>query len=129
MSLTSTLLKAGAIYALGRLTANVTADDIKKITGISGEDLKRYGLNRADALLDLLGLQRQATVPSSTLLVLSGFAAGAVVGAGVTFLFYSEQGKEVRRKIAEFFSKSSDEAPAEAEPAARTGNGAEAKVA
>lgn len=127
MSLTSTLLKAGALYALGRFTANVTADDVKKVTGISGEDLRRYGIDRADALLGTLGLQRQATVPSSTLLVLSGFAAGAIVGAGATFLFYSEQGKDVRRKIAEYFTKSDD---AEAEPeAARTGNGAEAKVA
>ncbi|MCZ7680300.1 MAG: hypothetical protein M5U28_16645 [Sandaracinaceae bacterium] len=127
MSLTSTLLKAGALYALGRFTANVTADDVKKVTGISGEDLRRYGIDRADALLGTLGLQRQATVPSSTLLVLSGFAAGAIVGAGATFLFYSEQGKDVRRKIAEYFTKSDDAQP-EAE-AARTGNGAEAKVA
>lgn len=127
MSLTSTLLKAGALYALGRFTANVTADDVKKVTGISGEDLRRYGLDRADTLLNTLGLQRQATVPSSTLLVLSGFAAGAVVGAGVTFLFYSEQGKDVRRKVAEYFTKT-DEPSAEPE-VARTGNGAEAKVA
>lgn len=127
MSLTSTLLKAGALYALGRFTANVTADDVKKVTGISGEDLRRYGIDRADALLGTVGLQRQATVPSSTLLVLSGFAAGAIVGAGATFLFYSEQGKDVRRKIAEYFTKSDDAQP---EPeSARTGNGAEAKVA
>lgn len=128
MSLTSTLLKAGALYAIGRFTANVTADDVKKVTGITGEDLRRYGLDRADALLQTIGLQRQATVPSSTLLVLSGFAAGAIVGSGVTFLFYSEQGKDVRRKIAEYFTKShEDEAKAEGEPA-RTGNGVEAKA-
>ncbi len=129
MSLTSTLLKAGALYALGRFTSNVTAEDVKKVTGISGEDLRRYGIDRADALLNVMGLQRQASVPSSTLLVLSGFAAGAIVGAGATFLFYSEQGKEVRRKVAEYFTKShDDEKPAEAE-ASRSGNGVEAKVA
>src|SRR5262245_45714258 len=120
MSLTSTLLKAGALYALGRFTANVTSEDVKKVTGISGEDLRRYGLDRGDALLGVMGLQRQATVPSSTLLVLSGFAAGAVVGAGVTFLFYSEQGKDVRAKIAEYFTKSDEE---KAQGEARPGNG------
>lgn len=128
MSLTSTLLKAGALYAFGRFTANVTADDVKKVTGISTEDLRRYGLDRADALLHTIGLQRQASVPSSTLLVLSGFAAGAIVGAGATFLFYSEQGKDVRRKIAEYFTKSDATSEAEAEPA-RTANGAETAAA
>ena len=57
-----------------------------------------------------MGLQRASTVPSSTVLVLSGFAAGAIVGAGVTFLFYSEQGKDVRGKIAEFFAGKRGEA-------------------
>lgn len=129
MSLTSTLLKAGALYALGRFTANVSAEDVKKVTGISGEDLKRYGVDRADALLGVMGLQRQATVPSSTLLVLSGFAAGAIVGAGATFLFYSEQGKDVRRKVAEYFTKSHEEnAQSEKSDEVRTGNGSEAKV-
>lgn len=126
MSLTNMLLKAGALYALGRFTANISADDIKKVTGLSGEDLRRYGLDRADALLAALGLQRQAAVPSSTVLVLSGFAAGAIVGAGVTFLFYSEQGKDVRRKVAEYFSKSNQDEP-EPEPA-QASNGAEAKA-
>jgi hypothetical protein len=124
MSLTSTLLKAGALYALGRFTANVTADDVKKVTGISGEDVRRYGLDRADALLGTMGLQRQANVPSATLLVLSGFAAGAIVGAGVTFLFYSEQGKDVRKKVAEYFTKNSEDEETKSEAESpRTGNG------
>ncbi len=127
MSLTNTLLKAGALYALGRFTTNISADDVKKVTGISGDDLKRYGLDRADALLGTLGLQRQASVPSSTVLVLSGFAAGAIVGAGMTFLFYSEQGKDVRKKIVEYFAKSHEEAPASAE-ATTPSNGVEAKA-
>jgi hypothetical protein len=127
MSLTSTLLKAGALYALGRFTANVTTEDVKKVTGISGDDVRRYGLDRADALLGVMGLQRQANVPSATLLVLSGFAAGAVVGAGATFLFYSEQGKDVRSKIAEYFTKSGEDKPSNEE--ARTGgNGETAKA-
>ncbi len=126
MNLTSTLLKAGALYALGRFTTNVTADDVKKVTGISGDDVRRYGLDRADALLHTIGLTRQASVPSSTVLVLSGFTAGAIVGAGVTFLFYSEQGKDVRRKVAEYFSKDHDESSKE--ESARAANGAEAKA-
>lgn len=127
MSLTSTLLKAGALYALGRFSSNVSAEDAKKVTGISGEDLRSYGLDRADALLSVLGLQRQASVPSSTLLVLSGFAAGAIVGAGATFLFYSEQGKDVRRKVAEYFTKTDEpSAPVEA---THGGNGAETAAA
>lgn len=127
MSLTNTLLKAGALYALGRFTTNVSTEDVKKVTGISGEDLRRYGLDRADALLQTIGLQRQSSVPSSTALVLSGFAAGAIVGAGVTFLFYSEQGKDVRRKVAEYFAKAHDDEDAQADHA-HTGNGVEAKA-
>jgi hypothetical protein len=128
MSLTNTLLKAGALYALGRFTSNVSAEDVKKVTGISSEDLRRYGLDRADALLNTIGLQRQASVPSSTVLVLSGFAAGAIVGAGMTFLFYSEQGKDVRHKIVEYFAKSHDEEPKSATSTESPSNGVEAKA-
>lgn len=129
MSLSKMLLKAGALYALGRFTSNITADDLGRVTGLSADDLRRYGVDRADALLGTVGLQRRSTVPSSTVMVLSGFAAGAIVGTGVTFLFYSEQGKEVRRKIVEYFSKGDqDETDAEAEPA-RASNGAEASAA
>ena len=121
MNLTSTLLKAGALYALGRFASNVTADDVHRVTGISGDDLKRYGLNRADALLGTMGLARSSSVPNATVLVLSGFAAGAIVGAGATFLFYSEQGKDVRRKIGEYFAGGDSEG-SEGETA-RAGNG------
>lgn len=116
MSLTSTLLKAGALYALGRYATNIKTEDVERVTGISGDDLKAYGIDRMDTLLQTVGLQRQSTVPSSTALVLSGFAAGAIVGAGVTFLFYSEQGKDVRQKIADYFTGTdgdAEEAPAE----------------
>lgn len=126
MSLTNTLIKAGAMYALGRFATNVKAEDVEKVVGLSGDDLKNYGLNRADALLGTMGLTRQANVPNTTGLVLSGFAAGALVGAGVTFLFYSEQGKDVRGKIAEFFAGSNDEEEtetAETNGASETVNG------
>ncbi|MCB9598082.1 MAG: YtxH domain-containing protein [Sandaracinaceae bacterium] len=121
MSLTSTLLKAGALYAVGRYASHIKPEDVEKVTGISGDDLKRYGLDRADALLGQIGLQRQATVPNTTALVLSGFAAGAIVGAGVTFLFYSEQGKDVRKKVAEYFMGGDDDEKAAEEPAKANG--------
>ncbi|HJL14498.1 MAG TPA: hypothetical protein RMH99_02510 [Sandaracinaceae bacterium LLY-WYZ-13_1] len=127
MNLTSTLLKAGALYALGRFASNVSAEDVTRVTGISGEDLKSYGINRADALLGTMGLQRQASVPNSTALVLSGFAAGAIVGAGATFLFYSEQGKEVRKSIAEYFSGADQDEGDSAGTSTHAGNG-EAKA-
>lgn len=126
MSLTSTIMKAGALYALGRLTSNISGDDIAKVTGISGEDLRRYGISRADAVLATMGLTRRASVPSSTLLVLSGFAAGAIVGTGVTFLFYSEQGKDVRRKVIDYFSKSNTDEPEASEE--KSTNGRDAAV-
>lgn len=116
MSLTSTLLKAGAMYALGRAAQNVNKDDLEKVAGISGDDLRRYGFDRLDTALHAVGLQRESTVPSSTAMILSGFAAGAIVGAGVTFLFYTDQGKLVRQKVGEFFS-GSDEEKSEAEGA------------
>lgn len=122
MNLTSTLLKAGALYALGRFASNVTADDVSRVTGLSGDDFKRYGLGRADALLGTMGLTRNSNVPNGTVLVLSGFAAGAIVGAGATFLFYSEQGKDVRRKIGEYFAGSEESEGAEGDTA-RAGNG------
>lgn len=130
MSLTSTVLKAGALYALGRFATNVKAEDVEKFTGISRDDLKSYGFDRTDALLGTMGLQRASTVPNSTVLVLSGFAAGALVGAGVTFLFYSEQGKDVRKKVVEYFAGSDDEEKEEKEATVSASNGTngEAKV-
>ena len=116
MSLTSTLIKAGALFAIGRYASQLKSEDVERVTGISGDDVRRYGLDRADALLHQVGLQRASTVPSATALVLSGFAAGAIIGAGMTFLFYSEQGKDVRQKIGEFF-KAKDADGEVAEPA------------
>jgi hypothetical protein len=124
----STLLKAGALYAAGRLASGISAEDVARVTGISGDDVRRYGVGRADALLHQIGLQRESTVRSSTVLVLSGFAAGAVVGSGVMFLFYSEQGKEVRRKIVEYFAKSDSDESAEGEAARANNGGADANA-
>jgi len=114
MSLTSTLLKAGVAYALGRLTANLTVDDLRKVTDIDVDDLKRLGVNRADAALSAMGLQRSATVPSGTALVLGGFLAGTVVGAGAVFLSFTEQGRSVRQSLLEFIKKGDEGAEREA---------------
>ena len=67
-----------------------------------------------------MGLTRNTNVPNGTVLVLSGFAAGAIVGAGATFLFYSEQGKDVRRKIGEYFAGSDESTASEGETAQGT---------
>ena len=109
MSLRNQVLKAAGIYVLGRLTAHITGDHIARLRSLSGADLRRYGIDGADAVLDAVGLRRRSSVPSSTALVLAGFTAGAVVGTGITFLFFSTQGKEVRRKIVEYFSKADEE--------------------
>ena len=45
-----------------------------------------------------------------------------IQGAGATFLFYSPQGKDVRKKIAEYFTKSDEDKPATEESRA-SGNG------
>ena len=130
MSITRSLLKVGALYAAGRFVSNLKASDVERVSGLTQEDLKRFGLDRADALLDAVGLRRESTVPNATAMVLSGFAAGALVGAGMTFLFYSEQGKEVRAKVLEFFADrdaATDEGdadePSAAEPENHGANG------
>lgn len=119
MSLINTLIKAGALYAVGRYSSKVKAEDVERVTGISGDDVRRYGLDRADSLLHQVGLQRASTVPSSAVLVLSGFAAGALVGSGLTFLLQSDLGKGVRQKISELFrSEGADETVGEADASA-----------
>ncbi|MGE0785903.1 MAG: hypothetical protein AB7S26_09465 [Sandaracinaceae bacterium] len=123
MSLTSTLLKAGALYALGRAASNVKKEDLEKVAGISTDDLRRYGFDRLDTALHAMGLQRESTVPSGTAMILSGFAAGAIVGAGATFLFYSEQGKDVRKKIAEYFAGKGEATSESKEGASANANG------
>jgi hypothetical protein len=108
-SLTSTLLQAGALYGLGRLTSDVTAEDVARVTGISRDDLRHFAMGRADTLLGAMGLRRQSTIPSASLIGLAGVAGGAALGAGVVFLLFSEPGKDVRRKIVDYFIASVEE--------------------
>ncbi len=113
MSLTKTLLKAGAVYAVSRAVRSIKKEDVEKLTGISADDVKRYGLDRLDNALHGVGLRRESSITSSTVLVLGGFAAGAIVGAGATYLFSTERGKELRKEIAEFLSRTDSEEKAD----------------
>ena len=50
-------------------------------------------------------------------LVLEGFLAGAVVGAGALFVCYTEQGRVVRRQVVRAFTRNErDHEPAAAAP-------------
>lgn len=119
MSFPRMLIQAGALYAIGRYASRLRTEDVEGVTGISARDAKGHGLGRADALLHQVGLQRASTVPNATAIVFGGFAAGAIVGAGITFLFYSEQGKEVRRLIGQRFTREGAETES-AEPAVKS---------
>lgn len=104
MTITSTLLKFGAGLALAQLASRIKTADLQKLTHLGVDNLKRLGLDGADTALGTIGLRRSATMTSSTSLVLGGFIAGAVVGAGALFLFRTGQGTAVRRQIVGFFA-------------------------
>lgn len=105
MTMRSFLFKAGALYVLGRIAREITMDDVKKwsraVRDVTPADMRRFAVDTSDSALLRLGLVRAATVPSSTLLVLGGFTAGAALGAGLMYLIGSEQGKQFRGKITE----------------------------
>ncbi|MFW5877173.1 MAG: hypothetical protein ACOCXM_10590 [Myxococcota bacterium] len=114
MSIRSTLLSAAALYALGRMTHNLDADDVRKyasnLSGIDTDDIRKFAWDTADDLLLRAGLRRAAAVPSSATFVLGGIGAGLVLGAGIAFFLMSESNKG---------------AGAEASQAERTTNGSE----
>jgi hypothetical protein len=105
MSIKSTLLGAAALYALGRLTHDMKADDIRKyanmINGIDTDDIQKYAWDTADDLLLKAGLRRSRTIPSSTALVMGGIGAGLVLGAGVAFFLMSDASKGMRQSESE----------------------------
>jgi hypothetical protein len=100
MSIKSTLLGAAALYALGRFTHDLKADDIKRyagaLNGIDPDDMRRFAWDTADDLLLRAGLRRSSTIPSTTALVMGGIGAGVVLGAGLTFFLMSDTGKGMR---------------------------------
>jgi hypothetical protein len=134
MSITRTLLKFGVPLALGHLASRIRMADLQKLTHLSvhdlklgADDLKRLGLDRADTALGTIGLRRVATMTSSASLVLGGFLAGAVVGAGALFLFHTEQGAAVRQQVVGFFTRGEvDHEPVDEKPAAAPDRGGNA---
>ena len=53
----------------------------------------------ADDVLGALGLQRRRTMAASMVPMVTGFAAGALAGAAVAFLFAPKPGHEMRREL------------------------------
>jgi len=53
----------------------------------------------ADDVLGALGLQRRRNMAASMLPIVTGFAAGALAGAAVAFLFAPKPGNEMRREL------------------------------
>ncbi|MFW6066811.1 MAG: hypothetical protein ACOC97_00615 [Myxococcota bacterium] len=100
MSIRSTLLGAAALYALGRMTHDMTADDIRRyastVSGINPDDVKKLAWDTADDWLLRAGLRRTATIPSATAMVLGGVGAGLILGAGITFFMMSDAAKGMR---------------------------------
>ena len=52
-----------------------------------------------DDILAALGLERRRSFPMSAIPIASGFAAGAVIGAGLALLFAPKAGREMRQDI------------------------------
>jgi len=52
-----------------------------------------------DDILAALGLERRRGFPSSLVPIASGFAAGALMGAGIALLFAPKAGSEIRRDL------------------------------
>lgn len=124
MSITSTLLKFGAGLALAHLASRIKTADLQKLAHVGVDDLKRLGLDRADTALGTIGLRRTSTMTSGTGLVLEGFLAGAVVGAGALFLLYTDQGRAVRRQVVRFFTRGEvDHQPVDEPPVAAPDGG------
>lgn len=105
MSIKSTLIGAAALYALGRLTRDMSVEDVRRyasaVSGLDVDDVRKMAWDKTDDLLLRIGLQRAATVPSSAALVMGGIGAGLILGAGVTFFLMSDTGKSMRGRQTE----------------------------
>ncbi len=67
---------------------DTVADKFNAVRGITADDV-----------LAALGLQRRRTTAASMLPLATGFAAGALAGAAVAFLFAPKPGHEMRREL------------------------------
>ncbi|NUP07850.1 MAG: hypothetical protein HOW73_17520 [Polyangiaceae bacterium] len=71
---------------------------LKKIFGISGRDVRRYGLGRADALLSAMGLRRKRHTSRASLFLIGGLGLLAIVGAGLAALVLTQPLETARRR-------------------------------
>lgn len=109
MNLKQTLMLAGGAYLIGRLTANVSGDDLRafgeRVRDMKGDDVRKYAVHLSDDALDRIGLVRKSQVSGATLPVIGGLGAGILVGAGLALLFAPQAGSETRAKIGERVEK------------------------
>lgn len=105
MNLKGILATAGAAYAIGRLTANLTGDDVRvfgeRIRSLSGDDVRRYMMGLTDDALDRAGLVRRVNVPNGAAMMVGGLGAGILVGAGLALLFAPQSGRDTRAFIGD----------------------------
>ena len=105
MTLKTTLMTAAAAYAVGRLTATLTGDDIRvfgeRLRSLNGDDIRKYALGFTDDALDRAGLVRKVNTPSAAAMMIGGLGAGMLVGAGLALLFAPHTGRDTRAIIGE----------------------------
>lgn len=105
MTIKRTLMLAGAAYAIGKLTANLTGDDLRmfgeRVRNLSGDDVRRYAVGYADDALDRAGLMRKVNMPNATAMMIGGLGTGILVGAGLALLFAPQSGRDTRTFIGE----------------------------
>ena len=103
MSVRKELLKMGLGYLLGRVTSEVSVNDLRNV---SAEDVKRWVKNvrsvKADDVLGVVGLQRRAAAMGQAAAMAGGFVAGMAVGAVLALLLAPGTGADTRHKIVEF---------------------------
>lgn len=105
MNFKQLLMLTGAAYTVGRLTSNMSGDDIRafgeKLQNLKGDDVRKYAINLSDDALDRIGLVRKNNVTNSAAMMIGGLGAGILVGAGLALLFAPQAGSDTRAKIGE----------------------------
>lgn len=105
MNLKQILMLAGAAYTVGRVSSNMSGDDLRafgeRLRDLKGDDVRKYAINLSDDALDRVGLVRKSNVSGSAAAMIGGLGAGILVGAGLALLFAPQSGSETRAKIGE----------------------------
>ena len=103
MSVRKELLKMGLGYLLGRVTSDVTVNDLRNV---KPDDVKRWVNNlraiNTNDVLGMVGLQRRVNAMSHTVAVAGGFVAGMAVGATLALFLAPGTGADMRQKIVDF---------------------------